>query len=305
MATDGVKIIDSDTAHDVYNGIYTLYNNGATHEEMMEAFPFGWTVEGDGFEHEQYITAWALAMWETGGLTPDHLTEVQRVVALGNGVRVWTEEVDAKAGAARQKELDKLLKKISVPPTRIKKRQLPPKTPPQYPAGTLLAFPGTDGQWGLAIVTNVVWHSRRYQYTLALTNWQGTQPPDVATLAPLQLWGYKIPVGGSFEIPNHLEQLIADGTMNELWALQTEEYVPGLCTTGASAATIKEMTGWWVVAGQTDATHLAGCIGSRSVFANANGFLQYVAQTTTGTADAQPYPIESFSWEFALKNQGR
>jgi hypothetical protein len=294
MATDGVKIIDSDTAHNVYNGMYALYNNGATHEEMMEAFPFVQEVAGDGFEHEQYITAWALAMWETGGLTPNHLQEVQRVVALGHGVRIWTEEVDAKAGAARKKELDKFLKKISAPPARIKKRQLPPKTLPQYTAGTLLAFLAGEGVWGLALVTKTQWRSRQYQYTLALTNWQGQQQPLVASLPPLHLWGYKIPIAGDFEAPDNLGQPMADGAMNELLQPPAEEYVLGLCTTEASAATMKEMADWWVVAGQTDAAHLAGCIGSRSVFANANGFLQYVAQTTTGTTDAQPYPIAAY-----------
>jgi hypothetical protein len=294
MATDGVKIIDSDTAHDVYNGIYTLYNNGATHEEIIEAFPFVWEVEGDGFEHEQYITAWALAMWETGGLGADHLHEVQRVVALGHGVRIWTEEVNAKEGAARQKELEKLLKKISVPPTRIKKRQLPPKTPPQHPAGTLLAFPAEGDVWGMAVVTHVVWRKRRYEYSVALTNWQGAQQPETATLPPLQLWGYKIPVGGNFEIPDNLEQLMAEGKMNDLWKPQTEEYVLGLCSGVTDAATMTDLTKWWVAVGQTDVANLQGVSGSRRPFGNADDFLDYVTQTTTGTADAQPYPIESY-----------
>jgi len=30
MATDGVKIIDSDTAHDIYSNIMDMYDGGAT-----------------------------------------------------------------------------------------------------------------------------------------------------------------------------------------------------------------------------------------------------------------------------------
>lgn len=40
MATDGVKIIDGDTAHDTYWGIMDLYDNGATVETIRTQILF-------------------------------------------------------------------------------------------------------------------------------------------------------------------------------------------------------------------------------------------------------------------------
>ena len=40
MATDGVKIIDGDTVHDIYNGIMDLYDSGASIETITQEFPF-------------------------------------------------------------------------------------------------------------------------------------------------------------------------------------------------------------------------------------------------------------------------
>lgn len=39
MATDGVKIIDGDSAHDIYWGIMHLYDNGASIKTIRKQFP--------------------------------------------------------------------------------------------------------------------------------------------------------------------------------------------------------------------------------------------------------------------------
>jgi hypothetical protein len=117
MATDGVKIIDGDLAHDTYWRIMDLYDSNADTNEIRKHIPFVRAEYGmdDDFYHEIFVTAYALAFWEIGALTEDILAEVANVIKVGAGVKVWTEEVDAKAGKARQKELDKLVKKISQP----------------------------------------------------------------------------------------------------------------------------------------------------------------------------------------------
>lgn len=113
MATTGVKIIDGDTAFDTYEGILDLYDDGEPLETIHARYPFSAYDELDDFECEVYVTACALAFWEIGAMTESMLDEVKKVIAKGACVRDWTAEVGPKAGKARQKELEKLLQKIS------------------------------------------------------------------------------------------------------------------------------------------------------------------------------------------------
>ncbi len=71
MATDGVKIIDGDTAHDTYWGIMDLYDSGATFKTIRTQIPFPQPDYYDDFDYEIYTTAYALAMWEIGFITED------------------------------------------------------------------------------------------------------------------------------------------------------------------------------------------------------------------------------------------
>ena len=54
MATDGVKIIDGDLAHDTYEYIMELYDNGASAEIIKKEIPFIKEDYGDetDFYHE-------------------------------------------------------------------------------------------------------------------------------------------------------------------------------------------------------------------------------------------------------------
>ena len=128
MATDGVKIIDGDTAHDIYSTFEEMYNKGATVETLKEYYEkdknqYKFLDE----EFEICITTYALAFWEIGALTPEMLKEVEKVIGKKATVIGWTEEVSEQAGKARQRELDKFLKKISKPRVRAKKREVEKK----------------------------------------------------------------------------------------------------------------------------------------------------------------------------------
>ena len=89
MATDGVKIIDGDLAHDTYEYIMELYDNGASAEIIKKEIPFIKEDYGDetDFYHEIFVTAYALAFWEIGELTDEILNEVKRVIELKAGVK--------------------------------------------------------------------------------------------------------------------------------------------------------------------------------------------------------------------------
>jgi hypothetical protein len=91
MATDGVKIIDGDTAHDTYWGIMDLYDSGATFETIKAKIPFPQPDYYDDFDYEIYTTAYALAVWETGFITDDIIQEVKKVIQKGACVKTWTQ----------------------------------------------------------------------------------------------------------------------------------------------------------------------------------------------------------------------
>ena len=84
MATDGVKIIDGDTAHDTYWGIMDLYDSGADFGIINNEFPLVQAEYFDDFDNEIYVTACGLALWEIGQMTEDKLTYIKSIIEKGN-----------------------------------------------------------------------------------------------------------------------------------------------------------------------------------------------------------------------------
>jgi hypothetical protein len=129
MATDGVKIIDGDLAFDIYSTFYEMYNKGESIDALREKYEADKLINlGENVDYEICITAYALAFWEIGELTSDLLNEAKQIIAQKATVVDWTNEIGDYAGKARQRELDKFLKKISEPPKRPKKRKKAPKS---------------------------------------------------------------------------------------------------------------------------------------------------------------------------------
>ena len=63
-----------------------------------------------------------MAFWEIGELTDEILNEVKRIIELKAGVNLWTKDVDEKEGKERQKVLDRFLKIISAPNSKVRNR---------------------------------------------------------------------------------------------------------------------------------------------------------------------------------------
>jgi len=180
MATDGVKIIDGDHARDTYESIMDLYDNEASIETIRKEIPFTKTDLGadTDFYHEIFVTAYALAFWEIGALTSDILDEVKRVIALQAGVKVWTEECDAKEGQKRQKELDKLVAKISQPNSKIRTRKkYQPVKKLYFQPDDLLAFQLPDGRYHAVICVKVTQQRGQCTYDLVATTYQAATAP--------------------------------------------------------------------------------------------------------------------------------
>lgn len=196
MATDGVKIIDGDTAHDTYWGIMDLYDSGADFDTINKEFPLIQVDYFDDFDNEIYVTSCALALWEIGQMTEDKLTYVKSVIDKGACVKVWTEEYDTKEGKARQKELDKFWKKISQTNTKVRARKKFRKiTNFYFQPDDLLTFQLKDGNYRAVICASIDQYRGQCNYILVPTTYNSNKKPTVEDLKDKEILGRQIGSG--------------------------------------------------------------------------------------------------------------
>lgn len=198
MATDGVKIIESDLARDTYEQIMDLYDSDASIATIKKEVPFrkdDYGPDTDSY-HEIFVTAYALAFWEIGELKEDIFQEVERVIDLKAGVKVWTKEYDENEGKKRQKELDKLLKKISQPNQKIRKRKKNRIIKNLYfEPDDVLVFQLSDNNYYAVICAKVTQQRGQCTYDLVATTYKGENRPSIQNLKDSFIAGRKITSG--------------------------------------------------------------------------------------------------------------
>jgi hypothetical protein len=112
MATDGVRIINSDLAEDLYAHFMNSFQKGRNVNQLNNQFLYSKAQFSENTkEYEICVTVYGLAFWEIGALTEITLQEVETVINKKNTVNYWEKEVGKETAEARQKELDELLKK--------------------------------------------------------------------------------------------------------------------------------------------------------------------------------------------------
>ncbi len=201
MATDGVKIIDGDTAHDTYWGIIDLYDNGATVETIRAQIPFPQPDFYDAFDYEIYATAYALAFWEIGFITGDIIAEVKRVIENAASVRVWTEEFNEKEGKARQRELDKLWSKINMPNKKIRKRKKYKKIEAFiFNVNDVLTFQLSDNNYYATVILGIIQHRGSCNYHFGKIMFRDPKQPTMEDIVKGKIIGHKIPSGLGMDI---------------------------------------------------------------------------------------------------------
>lgn len=199
MATDGVKIIDGDHAHDVYHTFMDLYDTGTSFEQIQAA------VEplnvGDDFDTEIFITAYALALWETGQLTEEIRQQVQQVIQRGAFVEYLTQEEAMPAeGRRRQKVLDRFWQKITLPNPKIRKRKNhKPQLNFLFEEGDVLTFQMPDGSYRATILLLISQHRGRCNYDFAIPTYTESAKPTLDDIITGEI------VGGIYEPPNFPE----------------------------------------------------------------------------------------------------
>ena len=228
MATDGVKIIDGDTAHDTYQGIMDLYDSGATIGTIRSKNPFPQADYYDDFDCEIYTTAYALAMWEIGHMTDDVLQEVKRVIEIGACAKSWTEEYDAKAGKARQKELDKLLTKISSENLKVRKvKKYKTISNFLFDENDVLAFQLTDENYYATILFKIDQYRGHCTYEFGKVLYKGSKFPTLETIADSEIIGRKIPSGHGMDMTSifamGIEEMMKEGGIDEILKREAEK----------------------------------------------------------------------------------
>lgn len=178
MAIDGVKIIDSDSAYDIYNDITERYKN---REEVAKIIQ-DWLGEAQNFcidplHTEIYWTALAYSLWKIGHLPNDIQQKALTIIEKG-ATEQWL-KIDVKAQKQRQKALDKLAEQIqSDNPKPLKQPKPTNKKTPYFQLGDVLAIELPQG-YGICFVSEVIQTPRKLEYHLACTQYLSDSFPTM------------------------------------------------------------------------------------------------------------------------------
>lgn len=193
MATDGVKIIDGDTAHDTYWGFMDLYDNGVEIDVILSRYPLIDQESMDDFENEIYVTSCALAYWETGQMTEERLNFVREIILKNACVEEWR-TFDEKAGKARKKVLDSFLNKICVinakPRARKKYRKI---TNLFFQNDDLLCLQLPDQTYRVLACTGIDQYRGACDYIFTPLNYQSKKKPHLSDIIDSEIFGRRIP----------------------------------------------------------------------------------------------------------------
>lgn len=205
MATDGVKIVDGDRAHDTYWGIMDLYDSGADISAIEKEFPLIQPDYIDEFDNEIYVTSCALALWEIGRMTDKKLQYIKSIIDKGSCINEWSKQ-SPKEGKAKQKELDRFWKKISAPNTRIRARKKYRKITNLYlEPDDLLTFQLSDGRYGVVICASIDQHRGQCNYILVPTTYMSFTKPTLDNLKDKEILGRQIGSGYDKETTKELQ----------------------------------------------------------------------------------------------------
>jgi hypothetical protein len=228
MSTDGVKIIDGDTAYDTYNGIMDLYDSGATIETIREKIPFPQADYYDDFDYEVYTTAYALAVWEIGHITDDILEEVKRVIAKGACVAVWTEHHGEEAGKARQQELDDFWTKISSENKQVRERKVYELiTNFLFEQHDVMVFRLTDNNYYATTLFQINQYRGECTYEFGKIVFKSDKRPTIDEISGSEIIGKKIPSGHGMDMTFIFsmtpEEMMKQGGIDEILKREAEK----------------------------------------------------------------------------------
>lgn len=168
MAIDGVKIIDSDDAYDIYNDIVERYKDGTD----VDIIKKDWLNEESNFctdelHTEIYWTSFAYALWKIG--SPDEDIKNKALDLISKGASELWNEIDEKALKKRQKTLDKLADQLKSENQRPVKKYKPVKVrKPYFELGDVISIK-FENEYGMCFVSDLDVRPRKIEYHLVCT----------------------------------------------------------------------------------------------------------------------------------------
>jgi len=178
MAIDGIKIVDSDLAHDVYHEFMDMYDANMDLNEIKSKINLWRKANLDEIDFEIFISTYALALWETGFLTNNIIDEVNQTLIHGRSLKMWAELTSEAESLGRQKELKKLIKKISAPKVNPRKRKkYSTITRFLFEDDTIVTFKIPDGSYRAAIMFGVNQYRGNCNYNFTATAYSHRQLP--------------------------------------------------------------------------------------------------------------------------------
>jgi len=219
MATDGVKIIDGDDAHDNYWGIMDLYDSDIELHEIEKQYPLKEVDFNDDFENEIHVTSIGLAYWEIGLMTDERLNLIKSVINRGAGIKEWS-EYNEKEGRSRERVLKRYLKKVgkkNEKPRKRKKYRLIKNF--HFTENDVLLFKAKDGTYRATICTQIEQYRGHCSYHFATIAYDSSKKPTLDQLKNEAIIGHKIGSGYGKEKTKEMQPGI-----EKIWAyVQSKE----------------------------------------------------------------------------------
>ena len=178
MAIDGVKIIDSDDAYDIYNDIIEHYKDGTD----VDIIKKDWLNEESNFctdelYKEIYWTALAYALWKIGN--PDENIKNKALEIISKGPSKLWNEIDEKAIKARQKALNKLAEQIQSENLRpIKKPKPRKRREPYFELGDVISIK-FEHEYGICFISDLEVRPRKIEYHIACARTLQNSEPTI------------------------------------------------------------------------------------------------------------------------------
>ncbi len=178
MSIDGVKIIDSDDAYDIYNYVVENYKDGENVDKIITTilkYERGYCT--NDFYTEIYWTSFAYSLWKIGHLSDDIKKKALEIIQKGAN-EFWL-EIDNKTLNQRQKVLDKLAIQLQSENTKpIKVPKMKKKQTAHFAKGDVLTVKFED-EYGILFVSEVEERPRKIEYHLACTRLLQKNKPNM------------------------------------------------------------------------------------------------------------------------------
>ena len=168
MGTWGTGIKDNDTATDIYDNFFELYNEGKNPVDISkQLIADNQELITDKYSSNEFWLTLALAQWETKSLDKEVFQKVKTIIDNREDLEIWRhQDADEKTLQNRQRKLEDFLLKISTEKSKAKTRKQPKFPAPIFSKGDCLTFQLKNGNYGGAVILAA---DEKYGFNLVIT----------------------------------------------------------------------------------------------------------------------------------------